>query len=74
MNPPVVTIIPHNKAEWARLAVDAYAKGHNEFGHRFSALAALPEGHALEPRVYDSIQRIYRAWLVFGWEEVLSLR
>lgn len=70
MPAPIITVTAHNKDEWSRFAQDAYRTGHNAHGHRFSAAAALPEGYAMEARVYDSYQAVYRAWLVFGWDEV----
>ena len=63
-----VTPTLHEKSEWSRLAMDAYGSGHNAVGHRFSAMAALPEGARLPVTVFDSLQLTYRCWLVNGWE------
>lgn len=70
----MITVLQHNKDEWSRMASDAYAKGHNAFGHRYSGLAALPTGSKLPVAVYDSVQHVYRQWLVFGWNEVFNPR
>ena len=63
-------ILEHEKSEWSRLAADAYKTGRNWFGHRYSALAALPSDTTLPSDVYDSVMVTYRRWLVFGWSEV----
>jgi len=57
----------HERAEWSRLAADAYRTGRNAFGHRFSAAAARSEMTWSE---YDSLMTIYRRWLNWGWPEV----
>lgn len=64
--PASVTVTAHEKAEWSRFAQAAYAAGSNSTGHRFSALAALPDGSRMTSSVFDSVQYTYRAWLVFG--------
>lgn len=61
-----ITVTAHNKAEWARAAKDCYAKGASFYGHRFSAKAALPEGAMLPLDVFDTLQRLYRIWLIDG--------
>lgn len=61
-----IMITNHDRMEWARFANDAYSKGHNFIGHRYSALAARPNGSVLPINIFDDVQRIYRAWLCFG--------
>ena len=61
-----------NQLEWARMAGDAYRCGRNEWGHRYSAAAAMPQGTQLRDDVYDSLMRPYRSWLIGGWAEVDS--
>ena len=56
----------HEKSEWARMAKSAYSTGHNACGHRFSAMAALPEGSAIPLKQFDELQELYRMWLVFN--------
>lgn len=58
----------HEKNEWARMAQDAYAKGFNAIGHRFSAAAALPRGEKIPTARFDSLMADYRAWLIDGWK------
>lgn len=69
-----MTIQPsrHEKAEWARLAQDAYAHGDTFLGNRFSAKAALPDGVELDLAAYDGLMLIYRQWLCFGLKAVAS--
>lgn len=62
----------HERAEWARLAQDAYRTGRNDFGHRFSARAAV--GGYMPLEVFDTLQTIYRRWLIGGWAEVEAPR
>jgi hypothetical protein len=65
----------HEKAEWARLAKDAYRHGDLVLGHRFSAKASMPAGAELSLSEYDCLQSIYRHWLVFGmWEGAKEIR
>ena len=66
-------IVPseHDKAEWSRMAQDAYRTDRNSFGHRYSVMAATTlRGAALPINIYDDLMRVYRQWLVFGWAEV----
>ena len=65
----MTTITPteHCKAEWARMAQDAYATGRNFYGHRYSARASDPAGTPLRTEAYDALMHTYRQWLVFGW-------
>lgn len=58
----------HEKNEWARMARDAYAKGFNAIGHRFSVAAALPRGEKIPSARFDSLMADYRAWLIDGWK------
>lgn len=62
-------IIPdaHHKAEWARLAADAYRLGLNAVGHRFSGAAAFRHGEAMPIRIFDALQSTYREWLIAGF-------
>lgn len=64
------TITPnaHERAEWARLAADAYRTGRNFYGHRYSAASARPGPVALP--VFDTLQTVYRVWLNTGWSGV----
>jgi len=61
-----MTPIPHEKAEWSRMAKSAYSSGHNAVGHRFSAAASLPKDVAIPLKDFDELQELYRMWLVFG--------
>jgi hypothetical protein len=60
----------HERAEWARMAQDAYKHGHTFYGHRYSAQAALGGPRPVD--VYDTLQRVYRQWLVFGWSAIVD--
>ena len=60
-------VTAHNKSEWSRLAKDAYSKGVNYLGHRYSAAAALPDGAAIPIDRYDILQYGYRRWLIQGF-------
>ncbi len=57
----------HDKAEWSRLAVDAYRLGLNDVGHRFSGAAALRRGDVITLLMYDALQEEYREWLIGGF-------
>jgi hypothetical protein len=61
-------IIPtaHTTAEWSRLAQDAYNRGHNDIGHRYSMAAAVYT-RSCPTDVYDTLQRNYRLWLNWGF-------
>ena len=61
-----ITITNHEKSEWSRFAQAAYARGDNATGHRFSAAASLPTNAEMTVAHFDSLQRDYRAWLVFN--------
>lgn len=67
MNPQFFTPDDHTKAEWARLAVDAYRLGLNDTGHRFSGAAALSRGDVITLQMYDALQAEYREWLIAGF-------
>jgi hypothetical protein len=66
----VQTITPteHEKAEWSRMAKDAYRTGHNAVGHRFSMAATLCKGEQCRLSWFDSLQNDYLHWLVDGWD------
>lgn len=57
----------HERMEWSRLAQDAYNTRRSWFGHRFSIAAARSEMTWPE---FDTLQTIYRRWLVGGWQVV----
>lgn len=61
-------IIPtaHDKAEWARYAQAAYKTGHNRIGHRYSAMASIPNGYGMDISVFDTLQHNYRQWLIWS--------
>jgi hypothetical protein len=61
-----LTPTAHEKSEWARCAQAAYARGCNEFGHKLSAAAALPNGASLDCETFDAIASIYREWLILN--------
>ena len=63
----VITPTEHDKAEWARLAQDAYRLGLNDTGHRFSGAAALRRGEPITYQAYDALQAEYREWLIAGF-------
>jgi hypothetical protein len=58
----MLTIVPldHERAEWLRVALAAYSRGHVLTGRRFTEAAAAEEV-GLEQ--FDVLQRAYRAWL-----------
>lgn len=66
----MITVTQHVKNEWTRMANDAYATGRNFYGHRYSAKSALPAGTMLEVGVFDTLQRVYRSWLIDGWKHI----
>ena len=68
------TIVPteHDKREWSRLAQAAYACDRNELGHKFSMAATLRIGEPCTLAFYDTLQGIYRAWLIGGIPYVTS--
>ena len=59
-----VTLTQHERNEWIRMAKAAYAKGHNDIGHVYSAAAAKA---SIPVAQFDSLQRDYRAWLIDGF-------
>ncbi len=66
-----ITPTEHAKAEWSRLAQDAYKTGRHAHGHRYSgAAAAIPRDGQMSLDVYDDLQRVYRLWLIGGWGAV----
>jgi hypothetical protein len=69
----VITPTEHDKAEWSRLAQQAYTRNANAIGHRYSvASACCGVGQEMPLAKFDSLQRDYRAWLVFGWDEAFA--
>lgn len=65
-----ITPNAHEKAEWARMAQDAYNTNRNFYGHRYSSYASMKNGAELPINVFDILQATYRTWLVFGWAEI----
>ncbi len=63
-----ITPTEHERAEWARMAHDAYRTGRNCYGTRYSVRSAL--GGPMAVFIYDTLMRTYRTWLVFGWDAV----
>lgn len=61
----------HVLNEWARMATQAYKAGHNEIGHKFSAAATISPDTRVCPKWFDSMQDVYRSWLVFGWTDAV---
>jgi hypothetical protein len=55
----------HEKHEWSRFATVLYSKRLNAFAHKFSAAAALPRNAEIDLKLFDQLQQMYRAWLVF---------
>lgn len=64
----VVTVTAHERAEWARMAQDAYRTDRNFWGHRYSMASACLNVCRID--VYNTLQHHYRQWLVFGWNGV----
>lgn len=56
----------HNKAEWLRFAESALLAGKVQTARVFSAAANSANGAKLSIAVFDNLQAVYRAWLVFG--------
>lgn len=63
-----ITPSQYDKNEWSRMAQDAYSKGLNDIGHRFSMAATLKKGESCELAWFDSLQTDYRAWLIGGFD------
>ncbi len=61
-----VTPTNHERAEWSRLAIEAYRLGYTSEGTRFSTRAAVV--HTMTVSEYDSLMRDYRAWLIDGFK------
>lgn len=68
----IATPTDHEKAEWSRLAKDAYSRGRNEIGHRYSAAASLPKGAEMPSPRFTSLMRDYQAWLVDGFDSAFG--
>ena len=66
------TMVPteHEKAEWSRLAQDAYANDRNDLGAKFSVSASYLKGESMTLAKFDELQRIYRQWLIGGLSSV----
>lgn len=62
----MITVLEHDKREWARFAQACYGRGFNEYGHRYSAAASLPRGAQMDVARFDQLQAGYRVWLVFN--------
>ena len=60
-----MTPTAHERRGWSRMATDAYRTGHHFYGRRYSAAAAV--GDTLPVAVFDTLQRVYRIWLIDGW-------
>lgn len=65
-----ITPTEHAKAEWSRIAKDAYNTGRNAYGHRYSGAAAIPCDGQMSLDAHDELQRVYRRWLIGGWGAV----
>lgn len=57
----------HEKAEWKRLAADAYRLGLDATGRRFAFAAAQPAAVSFDPATFDALQAEYREWLIAGF-------
>ena len=66
----LITVSEHEKAEWSRMAQDAYKNGRNPIGHRYSMAATLRHGEQMRVDVFDSLMANYRNWLVGGFDYV----
>lgn len=66
INMQYITVSQHVKNEWSRFAQAAYNNDHNSIGHRFSRYSAIPNDAQITLAVFDTLQRSYRAWLVFN--------
>ena len=63
----MMTPTEHEKAEWSRMAQDAYAAGCNAVGHRYSTTAACTLiGGQIPLATFDALQAAYRSWLCFN--------
>lgn len=58
----------HERAEWSRMASDAYRTDRNWWGHRYSMASACLKTCRID--VFDTLQIHYRRWLIGGWEAV----
>lgn len=69
-----MTITPneHEKSEWGRFALDAYAAGMTATGHRFLMASSTEPGIAFDLAQFDSLQTEYRQWLNCGFYPVTS--
>jgi hypothetical protein len=74
MNMTTITVTEHEAREWSRLAQAAYNSDRNDLGHRFSMAAAVYWGKPCRADVFDTLQTIYRRWLIGGFAEVENPR
>lgn len=63
----MMTPTDHEKAEWSRLAQDAYRHDYNAIGHRYSAAASMCRGLDMPVQTFDALQAGYRQWLLTGF-------
>lgn len=62
-----ITPTEHEKSEWSRMAMNAYARRANAVGHRYSMAAALRHNEQMPLGQFDSLQDGYRHWLLVGY-------
>lgn len=62
----MITPNNHNKREWSRFAGAARSAGRHSVADLALTAAALPDGTRISTRHFDTLQSMYRAWLVFG--------
>lgn len=62
----MITPTEHEKSEWSRMAVAAYARRDNATGHCFSVAASLPRNAGMHVVWFDALMRDYRRWLCFN--------
>lgn len=62
----LMTITAHNKAEWMRMAQDAYNLHLTHTGNRYNAAASMI-GDTIPIAVFDQLQDGYRRWLIQGF-------
>lgn len=62
----MITPTQHEKNEWSRCAQAAYKAKRNDVGHKLSMAAALRNNESVPLGFYDSVQTVYRKWLVFN--------
>lgn len=69
--PAPAFVIPtaQEKAQWGRVARDAYFAGRHVTGHRFAIAAALPRETTMPAARFSALQADYYAWLVEGFTD-----